>query len=385
MLLTRFLLPVVLVVGVACAGCGDSSGVNASAATKLVIVTQPGNAASGVAFGTQPVVQIRDDADNLVASGVAVSAAVASGSGTLGGTAQVDAIAGIAAFQNLRVNGTGSHTLVFSSPGLQSATSAPVTVSASVTPLVAIDFDGYASTSALLSDCTRWDCVEDQLTASSGEVTLDATVAPPGATKSMRYRYNHGGNGCNSITLKRAFNFSSPQQEVWAEFKVRWSSNFSTANNSCPPNDHKLIFGDTEAGQSGRWAFYVGADSPPAHTLQVERPSATGGSGGYYLNRNSNPSLVAEQLWNGEWHIVRLHFRHSTTATSGDGVLQVWVDGALKHDESGFNTARPAADGGGADRITGFSFTHNKDDGPPGVDMFLWWGPITVYNINPGW
>src|SRR5688500_4691510 len=204
--ITRFLAPIIVAAAMGCAGCGDSAGVDSGAATKLAIVTQPGNAASGVAFGTQPIVQLRDDADNLVVtSGATVSAAINSGGGTLVGTAQVDAVGGIAAFQNLRINGTGAHTLVFNSPGLQSATSAAVTVSASVTPLVAIDFDGYANSAALVGDCARWDCAEDQLTASGGDVSLDATVAPPGATKSMRYRYNHGGNGCNSITLKRAF------------------------------------------------------------------------------------------------------------------------------------------------------------------------------------
>ena len=141
---------------------------------------------------------------------------------------------------------------------------------------------------------------------------------------------------------------------------------------------------NTEASQSGRWAFYVGADSPPTHSLQVERPNATGGTGGYYLNQNS-PSVTPPQLWNGAWHTVRLHIRHSTTATSNDGVLQVWINGVLKHNESGFSTPRPSAEGGGPDALSGFSFAHNKDDGPPNVDMYLWWGPIRVYTVNPGW
>ena len=367
-------------------GCGDSNGVGGSTATQLAIITQPGNAASGVAFGAQPVVQIRDANNDPVSGSTAtVTASIETGSGTLQGNTQATAVAGVATFANLRIDGTGPHTITFTSPGLASVTSSALAVSASVTPLVAIDFDGYASTAALTSDCTRWFCAEDELAPAGGDVALDATVAPPGALKSMRYHYNHPGNGCNSITLRRAFLFPSAQQEVWAEFKVRWSASFTTSNAACPPNDHKLIFGDTEAGQSGRWALYVGADSPPTHSLQVERPNATGGSGGYYLNRNSNPSLSAEQLWNDQWHTVRLHIKHSTTASSTDGILQVWIDGALKHDETGFSTPRPSAEGGGPDRLSGFSFAHNKDDGPSGVDMFLWWGPIRVYNINPGW
>lgn len=245
-----------------------------------------------------------------------------------------------------------------------------------VDPIMEIDFDGYSNTASLLADCTTFNCVED---VSTGDMALDATVAPPGASKSMRYEYRHDGNGCNSITLKRAFLFPEVEQEVWAEFKVLWSTNFTTANNACPPNDHKLIFGDTEADQSGRWAFYVGGDSPPNHTVQQERPVPNGG--GAYLNQSNIPS--AEDLWtSGTWHTIRLHIKHSTSGSSGDGIWEIWIDGVLRHRQTNFSTNDG---GGGSDRIKGFSFAHNKDDGPPNVDMFIWWGPVKVYNTNPGW
>jgi hypothetical protein len=355
-------------------------------ASALAVTTQPSSAAlSGDLLSRQPAVQLRDAANNAVAqAGVTVTVALASGSGALSGTTTATTGAsGVASFTDLRITGTGTHTLLFTSSGLASATSAAIAVSASVTPFMTISFDGYASTAALIGDCTTWLCFEDNL-GPAGGVVLDDTTAPPGGAKSMRYHYNHGGNGCNSITRGRAFAFPTAQQEVWAEFTVRWSANFTTSNTTCPPNDHKLIFGDTEASQSGRWAFYVGADSPPTHSLQVERPNATGGTGGYYLNRNS-PAVTPPQLWNGAWHTVRLHIKHSTTTTSNDGVLEVWINGVLKHSETGFNTPRPGAEGGGPDALSGFSFAHNKDDGPPNVDMYLWWGPIRVYTINPGW
>ena len=257
-------------------------------------------------------------------------------------------------------------------------------------PILDVDFQDYASTAALLGDCSTFNCVEDNRATPSGGVgtiELDASVAPPipGLTKSMRYSYQHPGNGCNSITLGRAVRFPAAQQ-AWAEFYVRWSANFTTTNNSCPPNDHKLIFGDTEADESGRWAFYVGADTGPQHNIQVERPLGPSGFlGAYYPNRNSAGLRPSPHLWNGQWHVIRLYFRNSTTASSTDGAMKVWIDGALVHDESGFTTRKPARDGGGAERINGFSFSHNKDDGPAGVLMHLWWGRIRVYTSNPGW
>jgi Domain of unknown function (DUF1929) len=75
----------------------------------------------------QPVVLLRDASGNPVAD-AAVTASIASGSGTLEGTttATTDAT-GIAAFADLGIAGVGEHTLEFSA-GTASVTSSPVTV-----------------------------------------------------------------------------------------------------------------------------------------------------------------------------------------------------------------------------------------------------------------
>jgi hypothetical protein len=377
----RFPALCVLAIG-AIATLSCSKGDDEAPATHLFAQAQPGGAITGLAFQSQPTVEVRDATDHVVTTATdPVTVAIASGSGSLGGITTVNAVAGVASFSNLQITGSGTYTLKFSSGSLVAATSLPFDVT--IPPIRAVSFDQYASTAALLADCTTFYCVEDH-TTTGGDISLDPTVAPPGSTKSMRYHYNHGtGDGCTSITLGRTVAFPTVVQEAWAEFKVRWSTNFTTANSVCPPNDHKLIFGDTEADQSGRWALYVGNGSPPTFAIKVERPTETGGTGPY--TRNLNPSKTAESLWDGNWHTVRLYFRHSTTTTSSDGRMKVWIDGELLHDETGFNTLKPAAEGGGADRLSGFSFAHNKDDGPPNVDMYIWWGPIKMFVQNPGW
>ena len=97
---------------------------------KLVVRTEPTGAVSGLPLRTQPVVELRDDADNLVTSSdLVISAAVAAGGGTLAHfTAPV--VAGVASFDALTITGTAtSHTLVFSASGVASVTSAPFLVS----------------------------------------------------------------------------------------------------------------------------------------------------------------------------------------------------------------------------------------------------------------
>src|SRR5207248_3089524 len=106
--------------------------ITAGAATQLSITTQPSSSAqSGVAFAQQPVVQLRDASGNPVSqAGVTVTAAIATGTGTLGGTLTATTNgSGVASFTNLAITGAaGDRTLTFSGTGLTSATSATITI-----------------------------------------------------------------------------------------------------------------------------------------------------------------------------------------------------------------------------------------------------------------
>jgi hypothetical protein len=100
------------------------------AATKLGIVTQPGNAEVGVVFGTQPVIQILDANGNRVTtwSGTVTVANGTTCSGGLSGTLTVPVVNGVATFTNLKINDDGAHTLKFTATGLTSVTSASFNV-----------------------------------------------------------------------------------------------------------------------------------------------------------------------------------------------------------------------------------------------------------------
>src|SRR5205823_1179902 len=108
--------------------------ITAGAATQLSITTQPSSSAqSGVAFAQQPVVQLRDASGNAVSqAGVTVTAAIATGGGTLGGTLTAATNgSGVASFTNLAITGAaGDRTLSSSVTGLTAATSATITITA---------------------------------------------------------------------------------------------------------------------------------------------------------------------------------------------------------------------------------------------------------------
>ena len=102
--------------------------------TGVVIVTQPSSTSeSGTPFAVQPVVELRDAVGNPVPqSGIVVTASIASGAGTLGGTASraTDA-SGRASFTDLMITGTpGPRTLRFAATGLTAVTSSSIAITA---------------------------------------------------------------------------------------------------------------------------------------------------------------------------------------------------------------------------------------------------------------
>ena len=102
--------------------------------TTLAITTQPVGGNSGSVLSTQPVVAIRDaDGDTATLdNSTTVTAAVLTGAGTLSGTTTVTASSGVATFTDLVINGptASDYRLIFTSTGLTSATSNPISITA---------------------------------------------------------------------------------------------------------------------------------------------------------------------------------------------------------------------------------------------------------------
>ena len=115
-------------------GTSGSIVTRAGPAAGLAVVTQPSTAAqSGVEFAEQPVVQLHDANGNAVAlGGLAVTVAIVSGGGAIGGTTTVNTVGnGYAAFTDLSINGTaGDRRLGFSAPDLTGTNSNTISVSA---------------------------------------------------------------------------------------------------------------------------------------------------------------------------------------------------------------------------------------------------------------
>ncbi len=107
-----------------------SSAFNVSAGegTRLVFTTQPGGGSGGAAWAQQPSIVVQDANGNPVTtSTAAITVAIGTNpsAGTLSGTTTGAAVAGVRTFSGLSINRSGTgYTLIASSPGLVSATSA---------------------------------------------------------------------------------------------------------------------------------------------------------------------------------------------------------------------------------------------------------------------
>lgn len=115
----------------------DSSSftVNPGSATQLAYTTQPGGGTAGIAWSQQPVVEVRDAAGNRVtSSSAAVTLSLTTGTGSLSGTATVNAVSGVATFAGLNIDAIGSNkVLSATSAGLTAATSSAFTIAAAAT------------------------------------------------------------------------------------------------------------------------------------------------------------------------------------------------------------------------------------------------------------
>lgn len=107
-----------------------------AAAATLQFGQQPGGAVAGDAIAPTPTVEIRDAYGNLVTGSTAtvtVSLATHPSAGTLGGTASVDAVAGVATFPDLWIDRVGTgYQLAAASAGLGGITSDAFDVSHAV-------------------------------------------------------------------------------------------------------------------------------------------------------------------------------------------------------------------------------------------------------------
>lgn len=167
------------------------------AATQLVFTTQPvGGVSEGVAFGSSPVVVVRDAAGNVASADTgSVTLAIESGPATgilscsNGGFPTVAAVAGIAAFTGCQVTGTaaaGTYTLKATRTGLTQAVSGNVSIQVGAANKLAFTTQPGDSTGGIALASQPRVAVQDRfgnaVTTDASSVSLTIGTNPSGGT-----------------------------------------------------------------------------------------------------------------------------------------------------------------------------------------------------------
>ncbi|MFM1795327.1 MAG: hypothetical protein RLZZ340_4, partial [Actinomycetota bacterium] len=157
-------------------------------ATKVGFGTQAAGAVNGVAFTTQPTVEIQDVSGNKVSSSTASITASTSAGATLGGTVTSNATAGSLTFSALKLTGaSGDYTLTYSSNGLTSLVQNITNAHGAATQISITGSSSSVNDQALALQpvVTVKDASGNTVTGSSASITLSATGANIGGTVTM--------------------------------------------------------------------------------------------------------------------------------------------------------------------------------------------------------
>jgi hypothetical protein len=173
----------------ATSGSVSSAGVTVTvtpgAAAQLALRTQPDGAASAAPLATQPVVEVRDAAGNVVTtSTLPVTVALASGGGTMGGTSVANAVNGVATFTGLALTGIiGPRTFTFTAPGVTAVNSLAFTLVAGAPSVLAIRTQPVAGTAfAAFTTPAVLELRDASGNVANSTATVTAAIATGGGT-----------------------------------------------------------------------------------------------------------------------------------------------------------------------------------------------------------
>jgi hypothetical protein len=165
-------------------GVSTSFTITTGPAAKLAFTTQPSGSTGGIAFGTQPVVTVRDAGGNTVTtSGDAVSLTITTPAGAiLTCTANpATPVLGLVTFAGCRIDKPGTYTLTATSGALTTTASAGFTIASGVATRLAFSSSPSSSTSGTAFTTQPVVAIQDAggntVTSSAASVTL--TITPP--------------------------------------------------------------------------------------------------------------------------------------------------------------------------------------------------------------
>jgi len=125
------------------------------------------------------------------------------------------------------------------------------------------------------------------------------------------------GDGTNSVSGGINFILPTGYNELWVRFYMRYQSGFAWTGGN--PSYTKDIYGNT----GGNYWIY-GKQGTGWGVTDISSPNHSGAYGW--------SDLMGGDTGDGQWHC---HEFHISRAGAGAGVIEVWIDGTLRHQATG--------------------------------------------------
>lgn len=203
-----------------------------------------------------------------------------------------------------------------------------------------------------------------------------------------------GWGGCNTDPAIVAAYKGPNGRELWIEVTHKFASNFSNKGPGCGSTAYKFLLmwrsiGDRYDIVNGVYnSWWSAGPQRPAYKV-VSDGTGSWCSGydsncrwGYGPNQSRYLASLPGKQWDGLWHIYRVHIRISSSATTADGIYEVWVDGKQTVGRYGMTNAK--ADGTWSGRISEIYLGANSNSGTSTATK-TWWGHLKIWSTNPGW
>jgi hypothetical protein len=258
-------------------------------------------------------------------------------------------------------------------------------------------FATYSSDASWYSDPHNW-----MVTASSwmnqSSIHIDKTVTYD-SHQTLRYDWPGASSSntfCNSQIAREADYYMPTSREVWIEIVHKFATTFNTNNKIdggyCGTTEYKMLLprlsgvsfriGETKNGHDGHqwWGVHPGPDQ----TSWGTNCSMIGFNCrlGYGTGQDIYRASVPGPLWDGAWHVYRLHIKLPAYKGEKSGILEFWIDGKLLKRVT--NQTFISRTGAFSNVWSSLGLGGNSNSGTSRKTS-EWWGRLRIWTTNPMW
>jgi len=187
------------------------------------------------------------------------------------------------------------------------------------------------------------------------QITSGANYPGGGGGRGQRHMIgNSTGNTNGSGGVQ--YSFTAVHQEVFIRFYVRWQAGMKQGGTSLPiDKEQKIIyFAGGACGQSGGCYFAI----HPGSLRFVVSGTPYDGTWGW-------DNIMGGAASDGQWRCMEVRLKNETSGSANDGIVQWWVDGTLRLNQTGIDM-KGSTGFGGFNLPSNHQFTTLN----PALDMF---------------